>query len=254
MNSASDIVKDTIVVLSEKRNPLNVENTFKEIFAHAEEIAENIGAKLDVPRLVQRQMNCAKLPPQTAESYFRTHVYIPLVESVVEDLKQRLPEEVLEVYCLNTLLPHHVNDKESQTNLSILAAKYGVLLGMGDVALQTILRAEFSLWVAKWTREQEKGPLPSTAAEALEESDPELYPNIRTLLRVLATLPVSVATAERSFSSLRRIKTWIRSWCGEKRLNGLALLNVHRDVNVDQQKVVDRYAQGARRRKAMFVL
>ncbi|CAN7989696.1 unnamed protein product [Ixodes pacificus] len=57
MNSASDIVKDTIVVLSEKRNPLNVEKTFRDIFAHAEEIAENMGAQLDVPRLVQRQMN-----------------------------------------------------------------------------------------------------------------------------------------------------------------------------------------------------
>ena len=254
MNSASDIVKDTIVVLSEKRNPLNVEKTFKEIFAHAEEIAENMGAQLDVPRLVQRQMNCAKLPPQTAESYFRAHVYIPLVESVVEDLKQRFPEEVLEVYSLNTLLPRHVNEKGAPGKLSILAAKYGVLLGMGDVAFQTIIRAEFSLWAAKWRREQEKGPLPSTAVETLQESEPELYPNIRTLLRVLATLPVSVATAERSFSTLRRIKTWIRSRCGEKRLNGLALLHVHRDVNVDQEKVVDRYAQGARRRKAMFVL
>ncbi|CAN7947177.1 unnamed protein product, partial [Ixodes hexagonus] len=207
MNSASNIVKDTIVVLSEKRNPLNVEKTFREIFAHAEEIAENMGAQLDVPRLVQRQMNCAKLPPQTAESYFRAHVYIPLVESVVEDLKQRLPEEVLEVYSLNTLLPRHVNEKGAQEKLSILAAKYGVLLGMGDVAFQTIIRAEFSLWSAKWRREQEKGPLPSTAVETLEASEPELYPNIRTLLRVLATLPVSVATAERSFSTLRRIKT-----------------------------------------------
>ncbi|KAG0427776.1 hypothetical protein HPB47_025200 [Ixodes persulcatus] len=188
MNSALDIVKDTIVVLSEKRNPLNVEKTFKEIFAHAEEIAENMGAQLDVPRLVQRQMNCAKLPPQTAESYFRAHVYIPLVESVVEDLKLRFPEEVLEVYSLNTLLPRHVNEKGAPGKLSILAAKYGVLLGMGDVALQTIIRAEFSLWAAKWRREQEKGPLPSTAVETLQESEPELYPNIRTLLRNLKGL------------------------------------------------------------------
>ncbi|CAN8006383.1 unnamed protein product, partial [Ixodes pacificus] len=207
MNSASDIVKDTITVLSEKRNPLNVEKTFREIFAHTEEIAENMGAQLDVPRLVQRQMNCTKLPPQTAESYFRAHVYIPLVESVVEDLKQRLTEEVLEVYSLNTLLPRHVIEKGAQAKLSILAAKYGVLLGTGDVALQTIIRAEFSLWAANWRREQEKGPLPSTAVETLQESEPELYPNIRTLLRALATLPVSVATAERSFSTLRRIKT-----------------------------------------------
>ncbi|KAG0415061.1 hypothetical protein HPB47_007781, partial [Ixodes persulcatus] len=112
-----------------------------------------------------------------------------LMMVLTEDLKQRFLEEVLEVYSLNTLLPRHVNEKGAPGKLSILAAKYGVLLGMGDVALQSIIRAEFSLWAAKWRREQEKGPLPSTAVETLQESEPELYPNIRTLLRVIATLP-----------------------------------------------------------------
>ncbi|XP_040063057.1 52 kDa repressor of the inhibitor of the protein kinase-like [Ixodes scapularis] len=254
MNSASDIVKGRIVVVSETRYPLNVDKTFRKLFVHAEDIAENMGAQINVPRLVQRQMNWANLCPQTAESYFHAHVYIPLVESVVEDLKQRLPEKLLEEYSLNALLPRLGSDKGARAKLSILAAKYGVLLGMGDAALQTIVRTECSLWAAKWSRDRKKGPLPSTAVKTPQESELELYPNIRNLLRVLATLAVSVATAEQSSSTLRRIKTWIRSRCGEMRLNGLAILHVRRDVNFNQQKVIDRYAQGARRRKAMFVL
>ena len=54
---------------------------------------------------------------------------------------------------------------------------------------------------------------------------------IRTssILNLLLALPVGSCACERSFSSLRRLKTWSRSTVGEQRLNGLSLLFVHRD-------------------------
>ena len=60
---------------------------------------------------------------------------------------------------------------------------------------------------------------------------------------ILLSLPVSVATAERSFSTLRRVKTWIRSRMGEERLTGLALLNIHRDIPVDAESAIERFAK-----------
>lgn len=56
---------------------------------------------------------------------------------------------------------------------------------------------------------------------------------VRNLLLVLATLPVSVATSERSFSTLRRAKTLLRSRMAEDRLNGLCLLNIHRGIPIE---------------------
>jgi len=38
-----------------------------------------------------------------------------------------------------------------------------------------------------------------------------LYPNLSILLQVLVTLPVTTATAERSLSTLKRLKTYLRS-------------------------------------------
>ena len=38
-----------------------------------------------------------------------------------------------------------------------------------------------------------------------------MFPNITTLLKISATLPVSTATTERSFSSLRRLTTYLRT-------------------------------------------
>ncbi|ELU00718.1 hypothetical protein CAPTEDRAFT_118897, partial [Capitella teleta] len=50
------------------------------------------------------------------------------------------------------------------------------------------------------------------------------YPCIVILLRIFITWPVTTATGERSFSSLKCIKSYLRSTMGEDHLNGLAHL------------------------------
>jgi len=54
----------------------------------------------------------------------------------------------------------------------------------------------------------------------------------------MATLPVTTCSSERSFSTLRRLKTYLRNTTGEDRLNGLALLNIHRDIKIDATQII----------------
>ena len=56
-----------------------------------------------------------------------------------------------------------------------------------------------------------------------------LFSKIDHLLAIYFTIPISTATAERSFSSLRRIKTYLRSTMTEARLNNVLLLHAHKD-------------------------
>lgn len=63
------------------------------------------------------------------------------------------------------------------------------------------------------------------------------------LLRILATLPVSLVTAERSFSTLHRLRTWLRANMGEERLTDLALLSVHRDVLINLEAIIVRFSR-----------
>lgn len=108
--------------------------------------------------------------------------------------------------------------------------------------------AEFELWVAKWNRIVEKGgELPDSVSAALDACDRVMYPAIHTLLWILVTLPVTAATAERSFSTLRRLKTWLRSTMAEDRLTGLALLHIHRDIELDIDAIINRFAKQNRR-------
>lgn len=111
------------------------------------------------------------------------------------------------------------------------------------------------LWAEKWRRiSLQGGPLPGSAFEALDACDSDMFPSISTLLAILATLPVSVATAERSFSTLRRVKTWLRSRMGDERLNGLCLLAVHREMHLDMNSIIDRFAKRKNRRLNVDIL
>lgn len=71
---------------------------------------------------------------------------------------------------------------------------------------------------------------------------------MKKLVQILCTLPVSITTAERSFSTLRRLKTWTHSTLVEDRLTGLALLHVHRDVEIYTEKAIDAFAKSHKTR------
>ncbi|KAJ8894697.1 hypothetical protein PR048_000004 [Dryococelus australis] len=53
---------------------------------------------------------------------------------------------------------------------------------------------------------------------------------VKTLLRTPASLPVTVATNERSVCSLKRLKSYLRNSMAESSLNCLALFNIHLSI------------------------
>ena len=69
------------------------------------------------------------------------------------------------------------------------------------------------------------------------------YSSIKTLLQIFATLPVTMATGERSFSALKLIKTYSRTTMQENRLNALALLYVNNDIKLDYSQAIDQFAK-----------
>ncbi|GFW35909.1 dimer_Tnp_hAT domain-containing protein [Trichonephila clavipes] len=55
-------------------------------------------------------------------------------------------------------------------------------------------------------------------------------PNLGIVLRILLTLPISVASGERSFSKLKLIKKFLRSSTTEDRLNGLTTIAIEHEL------------------------
>jgi len=58
-----------------------------------------------------------------------------------------------------------------------------------------------------------------------------------------------VSFAERSFSTLKKLKVWLRNRMSEERLVGLALLNVHNiDIEITPDEVIDQFVKSKNRK------
>jgi len=60
----------------------------------------------------------------------------------------------------------------------------------------------------------------------------------------MLTIPLSVASAQRSFSKLKLIKSYLRSTMSQQRLNKLALLSIEKDIlnKINYDNLIDNFA------------
>ena len=79
----------------------------------------------------------------------------------------------------------------------------------------------------------------------------DMFSEIDHLLRIYFTIPVTTCTAERSFSCLRRIKTYLRSSMTEERL---ILLHVHKEKtdSLDLKEIASEFVTANDRRLSYF--
>eukprot|EP00794_Sanderia_malayensis_P015939 gene15939-biopygen13560 len=79
------------------------------------------------------------------------------------------------------------------------------------------------------------------------------FPNAMTALRLLLTLPCGVASGERSFSMLKRVKSQLRSTMSQDRVTALCLMAANFDVlrGLDAKKIICNFAAVKARRKEL---
>ncbi len=74
-----------------------------------------------------------------------------------------------------------------------------------------------------------------------DNSGKDIFPTLVEMIRIDATIPVSTATVERSFSKLKLAKDTLRSLCTEERLSDLLLLAIEKDNLVNHSEVINIY-------------
>ncbi|KAG0425586.1 hypothetical protein HPB47_027258 [Ixodes persulcatus] len=190
-----------------------------------------------LPRITARQMQRSNAPSATAEEHYRRNVYLPLLAYFENQLRERFDAHGKVVAGLNMLLPRYC------ASASLSAIDDAVKFYLGEIPLADIINAELTLWMSKCCQIEEKDR-PACALQALGMCNQNFFPNIHSLLCILATLPVSTSTPERTFSTLRRLKSYLRNHMKQDKLTGLALLSVHREIQVDPEEVLTDFCRG----------
>uniref|UniRef100_A0A8I6X456 HAT C-terminal dimerisation domain-containing protein n=1 Tax=Hordeum vulgare subsp. vulgare TaxID=112509 RepID=A0A8I6X456_HORVV len=164
-----------------------------------------------------------------AEKDFKVNYFLVMVDKAITSLKNRFEElesfKKIFGFLMSSTTLKSLEHSELKNSCTISSS------GSCDVDLNDLIS---ELTVIQST-------LPDRAMSAMDifefvrESD--CYPNISIAYRIFFTMPVTVASAESSFSKLKLLKNYLRSTMSQERLNGLATLCIEKkfldEINID---------------------
>ena len=157
-------------------------------------------------------------------------LHTTILENMLSQLRNRFQDQA-KIMFLSLLDPQHFQayrKKFPQTAFSSLTESHGTLFDLPR--LKTELTVMYDM-----TDFEGKSPadlLDFLLQKELRESMGQLY----TLACLAVTIPVSTASVERSFSALKRIKTYARNTTGQTRLSALASMSIEKDLLMELKR------------------
>jgi len=178
---------------------------------------------------------------------FRVNIFYPTIDTCINKVLIRFESFRAISTRFGFMMPAQLN-QISDDDLCTSATEFAKLYE--DDVSQDVVRQFLSL---RSCFSQAKGiTVPRDALQFIVENKLQsMMPDVVTCYMLFLTLPVTVASCERSFSKLRMVKNYLRSSCGQDRLSGLALLSIEskvaRSLNLDD--LIKNFASMKVRRK-----
>ncbi|VEN61759.1 unnamed protein product [Callosobruchus maculatus] len=201
-------IKD--ILRNDREFPDRISN---EILQKARAVAMDLNIEISVPRLAHKQTHRSNPPSDNDNEYWRRSLIIPYIDSLISSLNIRFSQENTPAFALSRLHPLYMT-KTSIADLHKNAESFQEFYNLD-------ITGELNLWHNLWvTKALSDDQLKDIEVVDLFKEANIFYPAVRKALIILSTIPCTTATVERSFSTLRRVKTWLRSTMGEERLTG----------------------------------
>ena len=171
--------------------------------------------------------------PENAHDHFKL-IFFEALDAIVNAIKDRFDQPAFELFSqVEQLLLKSVGKQDVTDELEVLETHF-----KDDYDSESFI-AELQLLPTIF---EECPPINLEdivmALKSLPREKRMLMKNVFTVIRIILTNGATSATPERSFSMLRRLKTWLRSRMSQKRLNSLSILNDNKTI-LDNLSLID---------------
>ncbi len=218
------------------------EEAFITVYTSATDLATSLDIEpIKMPHLRKPQRRHAgpaePYVPSTDQEYYRVQ-FFKVLDIVTTQLTKRFEQEGLQ----------HLVKLEKV----LLSGQDDDVVDLYPELQFQSLKVQLAMFTANYTYKT-----CSEVTEIMRNMVPEvhgLFSQVEALLRLLLVVPASSAEAERSFSALRCLKTWLRSSMSQTRLNSVAVCHVHRErmYNLDKKKLCQECVEVTDRRMHVF--
>ena len=248
---AADLVLATVSTLKEMRS----DSQWDHLFKYVKDAAVLHSISVDLPRPCRRKQLPRRLQDgvvlestgarcmtsSSLSDHFKNTLYLPVLDTMLSELQRRFSDKNLKhMRAVQAFSPNSTQFLDP-SRLGTLADSYG--LDKSTLVMECSL-ARHTLDV----RNLEGGVM-----AVLCELSPlkTAFPLLIKLIQIALTIAVSTASCERSFSALKRIKTYLRSTMTQQRLVDLAILSIERELSLEHSldDVVKRFSTEDKNRR-----
>ena len=187
--------------------------------------------------------------PTTPRDDYRKQFY-EAFDVLISSVRDRLDQPSIFVFeNLESLLIKTLKGEKASAEMKIVREKYATDVNMSDLNVEL---ATFKVLMKDKQIEHFHDLLKEM--RLLENPEKKFLVNVCKICRILAVNPASSATAERTFSLARRVKTWMRSTMLPTRFNSVSILNFHKDRTdkLDLIKIANAFVQSNDNRMRIF--
>lgn len=177
--------------------------------------------------------------------------YFEAIDLAIAGIKDRFNQPGYRVYRnLEELLVRAANQKDYSEQFDEVVSFYK------DDLEPHQLRSQLQAFASHFAAAGESVSLRDCLSYLRQLSDGfrEYYSQLCTVVRLLLVVPATNAVSERSFSAMRRIKSYLRSTMVQGRLNHLMFLSIHKDLldGLDLKSTANEFVRGSEHRLYQF--
>ena len=227
---AQHVMSLTLTTLKSIRNDVSFNSFWQRACASAQELDVNDPA-LPRRRKAPCRIDDGTAPatfPETVEDHYRA-LYFEALDLVTSCISDRFDQPGYKTYGqVEALLLKAATSQPYDEELKHVLSFYG-----SDFD-SSLLSTHLEIFSKNFQPvSPEKQTTVSDIVTFFQSSSPgqvQLMHQVGKLMRLLLVMPATNAQSERSFSAVRRIKSYLRSSMSQKRLNHLMLLHIHKSI------------------------
>ena len=245
-----EVMHSTLTTLQYIRSDSSFESFWKRLCASADELDVEKPA-LPRRRKAPRRLDDGSAPsfPSTMLEYYRA-LYFEALDLITSCISDRFEQPGYKTYAkVQTLLLKAAKSLDYQEELHFVLSFYGSDFD----SLQLSTQLEIFSQNFKTTEEVTLSDV-FGFFRGCTPAQVDLLCQVGKLVLLLLVMPATNAQSERSFSAVRRIKTYLRSTMTQQRLNNLMVLHVHKSHtdDLDLVAVANDFIDGSDHRKSFF--
>ena len=184
--------------------------------------------------------------PSSAENHYKV-IYFEAIDTVIACIRGRFHQKGFQMYFkLEQLL---INSDLDNLVINEVCTFYGTDLD------RDLLLTQLHLFRTNYPIEENKSVYNVIkTVQGMSVAERVMFAEMIKLVCLIAVIPATNAVSERSFSAMRRIKTYLRSTMSQERLNHIMILHIHKELTdtLDLNYVGNEFRTKSDYRKAKF--